>query len=793
MSDSTMNNRHPSHDGQDAKLSGKSAEASQESRAEARPAAVRREILCPRPNPANPYRCGLRESGSECFPGPTSNGVCCQQSRESESVKSSCSSCVLSNQCLVACRKDQSDHADDFTTCTPIKSHWYSRNLLALHLALLASGILLALMALPSRHRWFVPGGLSRSHTQILENTLVQDRCSLCHPDAQTASTNQGKVTQDQLCMNCHNSHMPDANLSSPHDLSHEQFVKLASLSESSRSWQHRQATELSQTRCAQCHVEHHGMADLKAMTDQRCQSCHAQQFNSFSHGHPEFSQFPRSQPRRIAFDHRSHLEKYYPQKQTQFDCKSCHELDPQNPDNILRTMGFDQACAQCHQEPIRASIIDGWTLIQLPSLNSSDLHVGSELLQRWPGGALYGYDGRLTLPLRFLLASDPAVEQAMKLFADGDLSQANPKQAEHVQAMQEIARAVRELIQETALEGQQAWKRRLSSVLQQALQRPANPAEQQLIAAMVSGVTPDLFQHMESSWFAEKSELATLPHRPMRVVSSQELLLDNSADTDLAEPSLAGSDDLLTSDESQDLLDSNDLELQDDASGKTPKAAKRFTAAAAIAEGGFYLDSKLYLLKYMPRGHADSVLAAWVQFAALVDSSASPNATRMASQEAAETGQTPQAWHQTNWKPGSEAVGDCTQCHLLPDYSSTTLELSDWRVKPASSAKSFTRFSHRPHMTLAATADCKHCHPLDSNPSTSYQQIHQSLSELDGGVVGRFVQLKAAGEHFCKEFKAIEKSQCNACHRPGGASQGCTQCHNYHVGSTGLEKYLQP
>jgi hypothetical protein len=36
-------------------------------------------------------------------------------------------------------------------------------------------------------------------------------------------------------------------------------------------------------------------------------------------------------------------------------------------------------------------------------------------------------------------------------------------------------------------------------------------------------------------------------------------------------------------------------------------------------------------------------------------------------------------------------------------------------------------------------------------------------------------------------EFAAMSRGQCAACHRPGAADDGCTQCHNYHVGQAGL------
>ncbi len=440
-----------------------------------------RDVNQPRPNPLSPYQCGFNDIGVRCVPGPTPDGQCCQAGRaphESSEHKCEnvCQGCPHESACSIAGKKACSEQqVEQFQTCIPVKSHWHSRNILALNLAILAGGILLVCMAVPSREQFFVPGSLSRSHSQILENTLISDRCSLCHPSAH--GNQSASATQDQLCMKCHTSHMPDAIKGSPHDLTADQLTKLVSVRSDkspASSLQSTLATELTSTKCAQCHTEHHGAGfDLKSLTDARCQSCHAEQFKSFSVNHPEFSNFPKQVSRRIAFDHRAHLEKYYAQKNASFDCKGCHELDTENPVNIRRTASFQQACASCHQEPLSSSINDGWAVLQLPSLNDTDLKAVGQELNNWPAGALYGYDGKITLPMRLLLSADPSVATALTQFPDGDLSKVRPRDAGQQAAARDIARGLRQLFRETAKSGQEAWKNRLTLVATKALGRP--------------------------------------------------------------------------------------------------------------------------------------------------------------------------------------------------------------------------------------------------------------------------------------------------------------------------------
>lgn len=766
---------------------------------------VDRDVTRPRPNPLQPYHCGHAEPFAFCPTGPTAEGQCCKLPPGNCDQADSDHTCSSFRQASAA---DPSlpglENRCQLPTCTPTRSYWHWRTKLALNLAILASGILLACISLPNHERFFVAGELSRSHSQILENTLVSDRCSLCHPTAHGSSVGQ---TQQQLCMNCHNSHMPDALVGNPHDLTSQQFNSLISFRNASSDRQLQQPAERSATQCASCHIEHHGSdRDLKAMADTRCQACHQQKFASFSSNHPEFRSFPYDTTRRIAFDHAAHAEKYFNQKNSDFDCKQCHEVDSAKRSHIGRTASFEKACASCHAQPLYASSADGWAILQLPSLNAADVALGGPPLANWPIAALYGYDGKISLPMRLLLSGDTDVAAALHQFAQGDLSQVQPGNPAQQAAARTVAIAVRQLLRDSAELGQEAWKQRLTLVASGALDRGLSEAEAQLVRSMVTGLPPDLFRQIEHVWFGSGSGITNRrqPRLSANLVKTQDLLIDedSKASTESAEELLRGSStqDIMSKPSSKPNNAPGTLNTDDDGDmsvdelfslpAAKPNGSNRSKASKvdqsggmrittkSIGEGGWYLDSQLLTLKYMPQGHADPVVAAWIQFAALIDSARQPASS--VPTESADL----KAWHWTDWKPGSEAVGGCTECHLLPDYDSHELTMNDWRCETKTTIKPFTKFNHKPHITLAVTADCKHCHQLNQSLESRYAEVIKSLAEQSQ----RLVHHQAAQRHFRCEFKPMEKSQCNACHREGGASEACTQCHNYHIGSSGLE-----
>ncbi|NQZ57555.1 MAG: hypothetical protein HRT88_08825, partial [Lentisphaeraceae bacterium] len=104
------------------------------------------------------------------------------------------------------------------------------------------------------------------------------------------------------------------------------------------------------QVACGSCHTEHKGqLADIKTISDKKCQSCHRQKFTSFSQGHPEFTLYPYKGSSAISFNHlggKSGERFAHKELVEQGKCVNCHQ---QTGIGKVRVRSFEQMCAICH------------------------------------------------------------------------------------------------------------------------------------------------------------------------------------------------------------------------------------------------------------------------------------------------------------------------------------------------------------------------------------------------------------------------------------------------------------
>ncbi|MCA9194660.1 MAG: hypothetical protein KDB03_22975 [Planctomycetales bacterium] len=674
---------------------------------------------------------------------------------------------------------------------------------------MLLAGLLLLAMAFDFREEFFVPGNLSAKHSQILGNTIASQRCSLCHPNAHTIAG--GFSTQDELCMHCHSAHLPDAALRSPHDLTDQQLIQLVSRPADGifaaeklirptavvarKNQQPNVAQDLNasadisialttaagkgnvqesmpasgavQTACAQCHVEHHGKdRDLKSIANQRCQACHQSRFHSFADGHPEFDEYPYRTERRIAFDHRAHRDKYFGQKQTQFDCQACHVVNEQLSlvGNVFRTIGFEGACAKCHQEAIGASLADGWAVLQIPSLDNQALNNPQLELSDWPETARFGYEGEISTLVRVLLLGDPDMRLALaKLPTSGKLSDIPEIGQLRAAVSLTLARGIRKLVRQVAQKGQQAWKKRLTFAIEVALGRPPNEHELLLMDDACAGLPPNLFREIESQWFSNSDRLAITNSEgaPESLGVSSEV--ESSSAAPLGQLVSVNQDDLLLGDDSFDDFQGNE------------KAASspRFLGIQHLTAGGWYLDDELLAVRVMSRGHADSFLAAWNEIAQITLNSDQAKTTDSA--------------HLRLFTPGN-----CTECHLIPDesnygkpeyHSQESAIWSSWKSSyRATTSRPFTKFNHSPHLTLPLLKNCQHCHELSASPSKTLAESVNLVADKSPSNSN-----SVAHEYLATEFVHMRRDQCTVCHSNASLNDSCTECHNYHVGTDGF------
>lgn len=747
------------------------------------------DVTTPRPRPNAKWQCGYADLGHPCAAGPTGSGICAFHKAKNHDADASGVANVDTDSGLKS--GNTCEHlVEEYGPCIPKSNAWFSRQTIALNLAILVGGVLLLFMVIPQKEQVFVPGGLSSKHSQILSNTLLSERCSLCHENTH-ADMAVGKI-QDDLCMNCHESHMPDALLGMAHDLNVQQlaaldsskgksvrFVSLPSDSGSPNAAAH----QTRQTFCADCHIEHHGSEhDLKAMTDRRCQSCHREQFESFSKGHPDFEHYPYRTQRRIAFDHSVHQSKYFAQKNESFACSRCHVDGDRTGKvgSVFRSVGFEAACASCHSESIQSSAMNGWALLQTPCITPEDQQNATLELGYWPKSAVFDYDGEITMAARMLLGGDRDLRDAwIDLPASGKIAKVSvERRAEVAQA---LARAFRRLVREVAAEGQAAWERRLASTLQHQLGREMNDHEARLIREVSAGLPPDLFRQIDRDWFggespsdqtAFQSSFRSADHRskaPVRMVAASPdfLLVNGNHDDDTL--------DLLESESDDQLLGGFD------SSKVAQPKIEKLAGSKHVASGGWFLDHDVLAIRYVPRGHGDPFLAAWTELL-IIAARADPATESIIPQGAT---------------PKQIVPGVCTECHLVGEHHSPRELWGNWRAaaRPAST-KLFTKFDHTPHLTLPTLTGCKYCHVLKSEWNESSGELMSTLKAVyESSTIEQDTQLSKmigttndAHALLGDEFLEMSKSQCATCHHAGSANQGCTQCHNYHVGSAGLE-----
>jgi hypothetical protein len=228
---------------------------------------------------------------------------------------------------------------------------------------------------LSSQIKWQIlnPGPLSSSHAALSENndlncaschvagdqslaqwvTLalnpdehqhqMQHQCISCHFDDNTslALMPHNEVNIDQLTLQAIATLESNADKPPVHPQSGElTFLKLS-------QWLHDEPEKnTQQVECVSCHKEHKGIDGTQiSMTNNQCQSCHTNQFNSFVEGHPEFHSQGKAQ-RALLFNHKDH-KKYFDNET--MPCLQCHSSDMSLSKMTLQP--FEQSCQGCHHQ----------------------------------------------------------------------------------------------------------------------------------------------------------------------------------------------------------------------------------------------------------------------------------------------------------------------------------------------------------------------------------------------------------------------------------------------------------
>ena len=175
--------------------------------------------------------------------------------------------------------------------------------------------------------------------------------------------------------------------------------------------------------------------------------------------------------------------------------------------------------------------------------------------------------------------------------------------------------------------------------------------------------------------------------------------------------------------------------------------AGREYSSSLDAAPGTWFVD--WLELRYKPKGHADPIAKAWIEF------------SLRGNQEELRKGILSQ----------SRGVGECMKCHTIrvKEIESKDKELKvEWKSREPESKPLTPNFSHATHLKALGNQACAFCHTMTTESSSSPS----------------------------RDFRAIPKETCLQCHsahvQKGGmvqAREDCLLCHTYHNAPT-LKKY---
>ncbi|QDT06071.1 Doubled CXXCH motif (Paired_CXXCH_1) [Rubripirellula lacrimiformis] len=660
----------------------------------------------------------------------------------------------------------------------------------------------------PLRATVVKPGELSTPHAQILSGTMDSGRCAACHPQAsswtdwfssaggselqtslvsgsQTSAGGHAGVTQSDRCLDCHHASMDRSTAKLAHNLpaAVRSELRLASQQRHSSSWKNwlpPEAVNQEDIQCSACHREHRGPnGNLTAMTNDQCQTCHSDRFDSFASSHPAWTDWPYGRGGQIAFNHATHQTKHFPETMkdglaADFACSHCH--DKNHAGELNRSVSYERSCQSCHDQGLRIEAAAGIDWVTLPSLSQPAAdELAMDPQGAWPEGATGFYDGRVTPWMALMMRADPSLTDAMAKVPDHDFSKLDGSRRDAVATAAKIAAGHREIIQAISRNGQQVILDRLAD----------SGIETETLRSLLRSLSPQLIEEADRRWFTSSpndsaSAARTSPIRAAKfLMKPDDDLLDGDllgGDDDLADDSLIGgsdvldlgsfSDDELAGDPLADPLGMDPLSAAPASSGDG-RPSPRFDADRMLPAGGWYRDDLTYAIRYRGNSHEDPVLRATIELASQLAPS------DPARQQILE----------------NQAVAACVRCHpgaVSQDRPTT------WTTQPLVGRRGgFTKFTHSPHLNIAGLSDCLHCHQIDPDFGQGPMGSGDGPQDRsEGGGAGLNLTSAAAttvnagvGQAIpAHDFLPMQIGDCASCHRPDAAGDACVKCHRYHI-----------
>ncbi|MCH7727027.1 MAG: hypothetical protein IH991_11165 [Planctomycetes bacterium] len=462
--------------------------------------------------------------------------------------------------------------------------------------------------------------------------------------------------------------------------------------------------------------------------SNQQCQICHVATFDSLSHGHPEFSDYPYQRRTRLYFDHLSHFGRHFEERTasetTPQSCNDCHVQDVTGSYMLVR--GFEQTCASCHSEQIEDDLDLGFAFATIPGLDVETLRNKGIDVGHWPD--LYPLHveaaGELGPLINLLLSSNESLAETMQHLDGVDLCNLSEATVAELEEVEKLVWAYKETLYDVLRGGQPAVQQRLNSVL-------APQVSETEIAEWVKLIPIALLAKMQERW---------LPMLIKEVEAHRE---------------------------------GRQLPMQDEASNvDAAKVLDEERRIAGADTSGWYLRESDMSLRYRPTGHADMLLKSLLEISARF--AVDPNSRSVADQNQA-FGSASAMRRVFASLSSPVATGRCLKCHTTDAVTTRGARVQWFANRPSLTERHFTEFKHSPHITLLDDKACYTCHQFktDEKPKRSpfrAEYIHSNWSP------------STDPHRFASNFVAMTKSRCANCHNQSGAGDSCRSCHNYHV-----------